>query len=310
MYKIAYRVVHETAAKALVPKRVRNVIYLRYIAQLQREAVAAVQPDCIFSTPPIPCSRTSAYSVWMITSARDTMMAFWSLKSLLHYSSVSWDVWLADGGLQPQQIELFERHFPGIRILRREELDSRSREAVTRHPQCHDLRHRRNYAPALKLIDPPLHLSRRFLLLDSDVLFFASPDEIIAAIAGSGPAFHFNMQHDGINSGVVVVDPRAVRLDEVEAFLAGASRTKLKGWTIEQDAYAALSQDCYAPLAANYAVEWIDDALHDRAISCHYIGILRHRFYVRGVPRLLSQDFLGMRSGKQPAQSHAKRVAI
>jgi hypothetical protein len=296
MSRIAFKLAFETPLKGLLPARIKNFIYRQYIEQLRRHAVEQTQPDCIFATPSIPCDRTSAYKVWMPTSTRDATMAFWALKSLMHYSRAQWDVWLADGGLLPQQMELFERHFPGIRVLHRDRLDERAIQALARFPKCQYLRLERRYAPALKLIDPHLYMSKRFLLLDSDVLFFVHPKELLAAIADDRVPFHFNMERGFINSGVAVVDPKAVHLDDVETYLSSITRRQLNGWTIEQDVYAALAKDRFAPMSASYAVEPIDEAEHDLVTCCHYIGILRHRFYQRGIRRLRHQGLLGIKA--------------
>jgi hypothetical protein len=294
MSRIAFKLAFETPLKGLLPARIKNVIYRQYIEQLRRHAVEQTQPGCIFATPPIPCDRTSAHKVWMPTSTRDATMAFWALKSLAHYSRVQWDVWLADGGLHPQQMGLFERHFPGIRVLHRDRLDERARQALARFPNCQYLRHGRRRALALKLIDPPLYISKRFLLLDSDVLFFVHPKELLAAIADDRVPFHFNMERGVINSGVAVVDPKAVHLDDVETYLSSVTRRQREGWTIEQDIYTALAKDRFAPLSASYAVEPIEEGEHDLVTCCHYIGILRHLFYQRGIRRLRHQGFLGI----------------
>lgn len=294
MSTFAFKLAFETPLKRLMPARVKNVIYRRYIEQLRRRAAKEVEPDTIFATSPLPCDRNSSYKVWMVSSAKDTTMAFWALKSLLHFSRVTWDVWLADGGLLPLQIDLFERHFPGIRVLHKTKLDEHTRLSLRRFPQCHDLRHERGFALALKLIDPPFHLSGRFLLLDSDVLFFANPEEIIAAIADDHVPFHFNMESGAINSGVAVVDPQAVQLEDIEAHLSAISRRQRKRWTVEQDAYIALAKNHFAPLPGTYAVEPIGEAEHGLVTCCHYIGVVRHRFYERGIRRLRQQGFLGI----------------
>jgi len=294
MSKFAFKIAFETPLERLMPKRVKNVIYRHYIEQLRREAVSQIQPECIFTTAPIPCDRASNLKVWMPTSTKDALMATWALKSLLHYSRGSWDVWLADGGLARKQVELFETHFPNIRVLNRHELDERTRPMLRGLPHTNYVRHQRGYVPACKLVDPPLHLSRRFLLLDSDVLFFSNPEEIIAALVDDRAPFHFNMEHGCINSGVAVIDPRAVRLGEIEAYLSSLSKRQLDGWTIEQDVFTALAEGRFVPLPSSYAVEPISDAEHAQATCCHYIGVVRHLFYQRGVRRLRSQRFLGI----------------
>jgi hypothetical protein len=126
------------------------------------------------------------------------------------------------------------------------------------------------------------------------VLFFSKPEEILVALNDSNVPFYFNMELGAINSGVSVVDPQAVRLEDVELCLSTFSQKQLNGWTIEQDVYASLAKDRFAPLPARYAVEPIAEAEHGRVTCCHYIGVCRHLFFRHGIARLRSQNFLGL----------------
>jgi hypothetical protein len=287
----------ETALRSLAPKRIRNFVYRQFIKELTRKYVAITRPQDILQTVPIRCDRNSDLKIWIVTARADILMMMWCLKSLLFYSKEPWDVWIADSGdINSEQTSMLQSHFPSIRILRRSYLDAKSIELTKDYPTNAWLRHTRKYAPGLKLFDPMFNLvGDRFLLLDSDVLFFARPSEILSALRlpDTRISFRFNIETSGaINSGLAIIDKNSLNLAEIERALSYMTRQQRNSWTVEQDIYTEIAQGRYATLSPLYAVEPIDDRIHSDVISCHYIGVCRHEFYKKGVNRLRQQKFL------------------
>jgi len=300
IHSAIHNLTFESFVGRVLPKRLKNFIYRQLIASLTRHNIQGTKPTEIFATTPIPCDRASEARLWIVSSGADLLMAIWCLKTLLHFSRCKWDVWFADaGGLSVKQKKLLEQHFPNIRVTTRNELDDRAREALKGRPISEWLRHTRKYAPALKLFDPLLHLPRgKFLLVDSDVLFFEHPQLLIDLVTGTADpqaAFHFNIEPTGtINSGLGVVDLSSFGLDDIEACLARMQSQRLRGWTIEQDVYTDLAGARFRPMPSEYAVQPVNDVRHSNLTSCHYIGVCRHQFYRQGVARLRSNGFLGL----------------
>jgi hypothetical protein len=298
----AYKLAFETPLGTVLPKRLKNVIYRQFITSLTRHNIDLTEPGAIFATEPIQCDRTSDARLWIVSSGADVLMAAWCLKTLLHFSKCNWDVWFADaGGISLAQRRLLQQHFPDIRFRTRSDLDGRAREALTGYPLSASLRHTRKYAPALKLFDPMLDLQHgKFLLIDSDVLFFKNPCLLIDLVTNKNSppgTFHFNMEPRGtINSGLAVIDLSLFSLSDIETCLARMQPQRLRGWTIEQDVYTDLASARFQPLPANYGVQPIDDAVHSNLTSCHYIGVCRHQFYRQGISRLRAEGFLGLTS--------------
>jgi hypothetical protein len=259
--------------------------------------MALARPEEIFRTAPIQCDRNSELKIWHVTSRDDIQMTMWCLKSLFFYSKETWDVWIADNGdINSEQTSLLKRHFPGIRIIPRSHLDAKSLEPTKPYPNITWLRYSRKYAPSLKLFDPIFNLTEgRFLLLDSDVLFFQRPSEILTALRlpDARIPFRFNVEASGaINSGLAVVDKNVLNLAEIEQALSYMTSRQRNSWTVEQDIYIEIAKGRYAALPAFYAVQPIDDSVHCDVISCHYIGVCRHEFYKAGIDRLCKQKFL------------------
>lgn len=300
IHSTIYRLTCEGYLGTMVPKRLKNVIYRQLIASLIRHSIDGVRPNEIVNTVPIECDRASDARLWIVSSGTDLLMAVWCLKTLLHFSRCKWDVWFADaGGISLKQRTLLEAHFPNIRFVSRGDLDDRVRGALSNYPLSAWLRLVRKYAPALKLVDPMLHLQRgKFLLVDSDVLFFGDPSLLIDLITKTndpGIPFHFNMEPTGtINSGLAVVDLSAFDLLDVESCLAGMRPQHLRGWTTEQDVYTYLATGRFRPLPESYGVQPVSDEKHPSLTSCHYIGVCRHQFYRQGISRLRAEGFLGL----------------
>lgn len=300
IHSAIHKFAFESRPGRLLPKRLRNFIYRQLIASLTRHNIDCTEPGEIFATEPIQCDRTSDARLWIVSSGSDLLMATWCLKTLLYFSKCKWDVWFADaGGISFKQRMLLEQHFPGIRFAARSDLDHRARQGLTGYPLSSWLRHTRKYAPALKLFDPMLNLPQgKFLLVDSDVLFFEDPHLLVDLITRNTyprGTFHFNMEPTGtVNSGLAVVDLSSFNLLDVESCLARMQSQRLRGWTIEQDVYTDLATARSQPLPSIYAVQPVDDAMHSSLTSCHYIGVCRHQFYHQGVSRLRSEGFLGL----------------
>jgi hypothetical protein len=293
----AYRLACETALRPLTPKGFRNFVYRQFIKELTRKHMALARPEEIFQTAPIRCDRASDLKIWLVTSRADILMTMWCLKSLFFYSKETWDAWIADNGdISSEQTGLLKRHFPGIRILPRNYLDARSVEATKPYPNNTWLRHTKNFPLSLKLFDPIFNLGEgRFLLLDSDVLFFRRPSEMLNTLRSPDRRipFHFNVESSGaINSGLVVIEKNALNLADIERALSSMTNRQRNSWTVEQDIYVEIAKGRYAAFPPFYAVQPIDDSVHSNAISCHYIGVCRHEFYKEGIRKLREQKFL------------------
>jgi hypothetical protein len=279
-----------------LPKGMKNRIYAYFVRSLTDSAIRTSRAQDIYSTGPTPCDPESPLKAWMVTSQKDLLMAFWCLKSLIRYSGDKWDIWIADGGNLPgEPTRILKQHFPGIRILSADQLQEKTSAALRSYPLSNWLRHQRDYVPAIKLFDPLFWLSRnRFLLLDSDILFFRMPVDLMGYLKKdtslSGHAF--NMERGNINSGLAVIDPAMITLPEIERHLAAMTELQRRGWPIEQDLYSLLAGERYQGLTADYAVQPLTGDQHEMCTSCHYISVCRHRFFSQGIPRLRANGFL------------------
>jgi hypothetical protein len=149
------------------------------------------------------------------------------------------------------------------------------------------------------------------LMLDSDVLFFETPTELLRRIEDPGYRFNtfngdiasaytvdpaaveqgvgFRLQ-ERFNSGLGLLHRASLRLDWIEAFL-GLPGMMGNEWLIEQTVLALCS--------SRFGVELLPSAydVHfgrapDGAPCRHYVGLVRHLMYGEGMVRLARRGFV------------------
>jgi hypothetical protein len=152
---------------------------------------AEVFPLAIYDSRPIPCGDTRGYEVHILTCERDRTMAFWALKSFYTYLDERPPLVVHDdGSLTEESFRLFHDHFPGCTVVRadRAEADSRLRESLKSLPLCALWRFKCDGQLAKKLFDFPSFSTEPFIVgIDSDILFFRKPLEILECSRASTP---------------------------------------------------------------------------------------------------------------------------
>jgi len=271
----------------------------------------------IFETPPILSTEDRSCEIHVMTCAKDWIELIWALKSFYYSSRREYALCIHDdGSLGMSRIAELQRHFPKARILERTRADADVLPSLLDFPKCLVLR--RTNKLSLKIFDFHHYLrSDRMLLLDSDVLFFQKPIELLRRI--ETPAYLRNSVNgdvkscytataetalrfsgvklvDRFNSGVGLIHRDSVQLQWIEEFL---NFPHIIGhfWLIEQTIYALLS--------SRYGCELLPDeySVHlgvgtRGAPMRHYVGAVRHLLYAEGIPQLLrsrSIDRIGAR---------------
>jgi alpha-N-acetylglucosamine transferase len=215
-----------------------------------------------------------------------------------------------DGTLGDEAVLALRRHFPDARLISRRESDGAVLDGLASYPLCAELR--RTNMLSVKLFDFRHYLeSDRMLLLDSDILFFSEPQELLHRIEDA--AYLKNSVNEDIssvytvdpdtvtrtlgfglqprfNSGLGLIHKSSLNLDWIEQFL------QLPGiighfWRIEQTLMALCSSSYgvqLLPPAYSVRLEGNSDGLPCR----HYIGKIRHLMYREGMQRLVRGGFL------------------
>jgi hypothetical protein len=265
----------------------------------------------ILNTQPIANTTDRTCEIHVLTYEKDWLNLIWTLKTFYHYSGRRYALCIHDDGtLTTENRATLQHHFPDARIIDRPTADKHVLKKLSAHPRCLEFRKTNHLSP--KIFDFPAYLeSDRMLLLDSDVLFFAEPTDLLERI--ENPNYQLNTVNgdvsssytiepevvqekfgfkviDRFNSGLGLIHKASLNLDWIEEFLA---LPDIIGhfWRIEQTLYALCSCRFGAELLPPvYDVHLEGDI--NGAPSRHYVGKIRHLMYGEGIRHLTKNGFL------------------
>ena len=260
-----------------------------------------------------PVSKTTNYlcEIHVLTSLSDWLNLIWGLKSFYYFSRRDYALCIHDdGSLDNDAIVALKHHFPRSRFIPRQVADNYVIKQLTPYPNCQRFRWSNHLSP--KIFDFITYLeSDRMLLLDSDVLFFQEPKELLRRI--ESPTYSYNSVnrdiasaytvepavvrelleltiHPRFNSGLGLIHKKSMNLDWIEQFL---SLPGIIGhfWRIEQTLFALCS--------SKFGVELLPEEYNVRlekgrkSSPCrHYVGAIRHLMYSEGIRHLVKTGFL------------------
>lgn len=261
--------------------------------------------------PPIPLEPSgSELEVHTMLHVRDLSYALWSLYSFLHHSGLRCAVVVhADGPWTDRESENLTRAFPGITLLSRTTRDAQIAQVLARYPACLAYRALGVFGP--KLFDPYFFRTRpHVILVDSDVLFFRPPTELLDRTryrsahlrynveAGTGyrtrPMLmeRFPVTEPNLNAGLVAATPDESWLRRLEAVLPAlqeiAQADRLRPGE-DQTALAVVARDAgWAPLPSEYSSnpEQFRRA-RSSIVSMHFHSWAKDLFAMEGIPHFI-----------------------
>jgi hypothetical protein len=265
----------------------------------------------LLNTKPIANTTDRTCEIHVLTSASDWLNLLWALKSFYYYSQRDYALCIHDdGSLTSEHQTILKHHFPQARLIDRPQADEYVLGLLKDYPRC--LEFRRTNKLSLKVFDFAAYLeSDRMLLLDSDVLFFAEPIELLQRI--EDPEYLLNSVNgdvasaytvdpqvvqeklgfemiDRFNSGLGLIHQASLNLDWLEKFL---TLPDIIGyfWRIEQTLYALCSSQFGAELLPSAYTVHLEGGIED--LPCrHYVGKIRHLMYREGIHQLVQKGFL------------------
>lgn len=279
------------------------------LARARREQ----QRPLLSTLPPLRRSTQATCEVHMLCSHRDTDMGIWASWSLLRFLPEAHLYVHSDGTLKPSDMAQWSSIIEGVTFTSPQEREQRAAALATAYPAVH--RWRTVHGCGSKFVD--FHLfgrAERLVLLDSDVLCFSEPRELLDALANGAPSLRWNQDCTTsyaatpaqlseilgfnvparVNSGFLLTK----RWDHADlTYLNGMLETLhrhgvgIYEWWAEQMLYAtaAVRHTTATSFSANYAVKTGRTAAD--AVVRHYVGVprIRPRFHTEGVPRLRAQ---------------------
>jgi hypothetical protein len=192
-----------------------------------------------------------------------------------------------------------------LNVISRSEADATMRQALDPFPRC--ARYRARHPLGLKIFDMPrLALAERFLVFDSDVLFFKKPESVLAWVDSGARECWFNRDvadsslitsdeagalgvklWPAVNSGLCLIARAAIDVAFCERALAETNMETGHVWRIEQTLFALCASrfGVGGLLPDAYEVS-LNRAAAPGAIARHYVGAVRDRFFGEGIHRL------------------------
>lgn len=218
-----------------------------------------------------------------------------------------------DGTVDENSRKRIEATLLGVRFVSRTESDTRALEYLSGHPKC--LEHRSRHNLFLKIFDVPAFApGSRFIMLDSDVIFFRRPKEILDWALSGGEGCFYNEDTKekyfvprpiieealgfplwrNFNSGLVLMPTDAVNLDLAERVLMLFETTAYHPQFFEQTLYGIMGSAWKrgGPLPRTYEINW-GYFRGAGAVCRHYVGAFKHDLlYIEGAP-VLAFNWLG-----------------
>ena len=259
----------------------------------------------------------SGAEVHVLLWDRDYLNGLWAAKSFYAASGVDWPLYWHQGGrLGALAKTRLRAHFPDSRLIDTATADGEVQAALDhlRLPTC--WASRTKAFMLRKLIDPVvIGRAEYLLLLDTDILFFATPQEMLDTVADRTPISQFNRDIkswynitpadaksrygidllERINAGCGLVPRASIDLGLLEQLLADPDMHSIP-WLTEQTAQALLaSKFGVRHLPDTYLVATtpgLTTADGRPLIAKHYPGHPRRYLYQEGMPQVLSSGLL------------------
>jgi hypothetical protein len=246
--------------------------------------------------------------IHVLTGEKDWRLSAWMLASFFHFTELSWPVVIHDDGtLSEAARATIEALFENCRVILRSQADVEMKNRLLPYPFCHE--YRNSHPLGLKIFDMAhFTKSERYIVLDSDVLFFRRPQEILDWASGPNTGecwFNQDVQEASlvtgaeareeldvklwprVNSGLCLLQRNVIDLDFCDRALAVTSILQGKVWRVEQTLFALCASRIGKGglLSKLYEVSLKRRASPD-AIARHYVGAVRDRFFGEGLKRL------------------------
>ncbi len=259
--------------------------------------------------------KTSWFEIHMILCSRDFYNALWALKTFYYFSSLTPALIIHnDGSLTKTQKNIIKEHFKGVAIIDRAESDRKLRKELKDYRHCHRFRLGISMPLSIKLFDPYFYSNAsHILLMDSDILFFQIPSEMLDLLTKKENFFisdyqdaysyhqkalsiRFNLKlKRRLNTGLLFFSKQVYDFDLLERFLEYSDyHAHNKNSWMEQTCFALLyskSGVISSRLSKNYQISF--QKITERTACHHFVNNgSRLNFYSQGIKKLIKEGLL------------------
>jgi hypothetical protein len=256
-------------------------------------------------------------SLHMVLSHDGLLMGQLTLRSLEFHSNCSWAPILHDDGtLSDRDVEEIEANFPDATVIRRGDADQELHKALENFPQCRDNRVKHPWF--LKVFDTRHYAPHeRYIVIDSDIVFFRKPDFILGWMRERPETFWFMKDTkekyssgragiesemgfpiwERVNSGLDLMVRPSVDLALAEKFLEKCAPLAREFCFLEQTFFAVTGSAWGkgGTLPPEYEISWTNFKRRG-AVCRHYVGSFKNdALFIEGATLFWWQSL----SGKQ-----------
>lgn len=281
--------------------------------------------NTILETPPLHTGSDGDVEVRALTWRRDWKNLIWALKSFYHFAARPYPLYIHDGGLTPEGQAALRHHFPDASFPSRGDADRKVERMFSAQGLSRCMAYRKKNTTTLKLFDFfALSHARRIISIDSDIVFFAHPLELLDGfpdknVYNRDASYWYSMSLDDlearfhlrplshINSGLARIDRSSIDFQAIEEWLA-EPRLFTDDWVTEQTLHALCATRYGVELLPpTYAVS-TEAGIPEHAVCKHYPGNLRPLLYQEGMKKLMDESFIGALGRNTPSGSRSKLV--
>ena len=248
--------------------------------------------SCVQKTQRFP-DHELGVSLHMVLSHNGVLMGQLTLRSLEFHSGFSWSPVLHDDGtLTDTDVKEIKRNFPDARVIRRTDADLALDKVLQDYPHCRN--NRMKHPWFLKVFDTRHFAeSDRYIVIDSDIVFFKKPEFILDWMAKRPDTFWF--MHDTkekysspragiedamgfplwerVNSGLDLMVAPGVTYSLAETFLERCAPLAHEFHFLEQTFFAVVGSAWGrgGKLPDEYEISWTNFR-RSQAVCRHYVG--------------------------------------
>jgi hypothetical protein len=287
---------------------------LTFLRQQARRGCAAmgkhVAADAATALHRRPARSMDEPTVHMLVSSRTWHAGLLAAVAWEHHTGRRWRFFIhEDGTVDEVARKRIRAVLSDVRLVPRAEADEKLHAVLSDHPHC--LAQRSKHNLFLKFSDfAAFAPGKRFIVLDSDVIFFRPPTEILEWADGESDTYHYNedtkekfciprayleealgvTMWPRFNSGLVLAPKAAIDWDLAEKLLSVFEQTAHHPQFFEQTLYALMGSAWGrgGALPRSYEISW-GYFRHRGAVCRHYVGAFKHDLlYIEGAPLTLA----------------------
>lgn len=256
-------------------------------------------------TSPFICNRNEYFELHALSQKKDIWSLFWALKSFLYHSGLCPKIIIHDdGSIDEKTANILKEKFNNLEILFKKQAD----EIIQNQFELPDLvlsYRQKGHKLILKLVDIfLLSNGKKVMLLDSDVLFFRRPLEVIdfiqnkveydALVSGQNGTYNLMVNEEYaksydlirrkagfINSGLVVFNKDKIRQESLIEYFENTQRQPSDYWVEMSGWGSLLAQTNFKFLPIDHYI--IKGKPKEDTVTKHFTKPRRHELFGYGI---------------------------